>query len=187
MTFTNNSADDVFLTKIQARGTAVATKNPCTVRSIDTASQTEYGERKYVAQTKFIPTTSEAQDWCDYQASIYGSPIEILTMNIPANETSVKQALSRDISDRITVTATNDTNLGINTDFFIESEAHNVTLGGTEHTVQHNSLQLLADTLSSGFLANQSSVLIQSQHSRSNNGLVNSKILDEYTSDSSNA
>ena len=136
MTFTNNSADDVFLTKIQARGTAVATKNPCTVRSIDTASQTEYGERKYVAQTKFIPTTSEAQDWCDYQASIYGSPIEILTMNIPANETSVKQALSRDISDRITVTATNDTNLGINTDFFIESEAHNVTLGGTEHTVQ---------------------------------------------------
>ena len=136
MTFTNNSADDVFLTKIQARGTAVATKNPCTVRAIDTDSQAEYGERKYVAKTKFIPTTTEAQDWCDYQASIYGSPVEILTMNIPANETSVRQAMSRDISDRITVTANNDAKLGVNADFFIESEAHNVSLGGSEHTVQ---------------------------------------------------
>ena len=136
MSFTNNSADDVYMTKIQARGTAVATKNPCTVRAIDSASQAEYGERKYVAKTQFIPTTTEAQDWCDYQAVIYGSPVEILTLNIPANETSVRQALSRDISDRITVTANNDAKLGINADFFIESEAHNVSIGGSEHTVQ---------------------------------------------------
>ena len=136
MTFTNNSGDDIYLTKIQARGTAVATKNPCTVRSVDTASQAEYGERKYVAKTKFIPTTSEAQDWCDYQASIYGSPVEILTMNIPSDETSIRQVLSRDISDRITVTANNDAKLGVSADFFIESESHKVSNGGTVHTAQ---------------------------------------------------
>jgi len=139
MTFTNNSTDDIFMTKIQSRGTAVSTKNPCTVRAIDTTSQTTYGERKYVAKTKFIPTTSEAQDWCDYQMSIYGSPVEILSMTIPAgNGDNIKEILARDISDRITVTANNDAKLGINADFFIESEAHTVTNSGTSHMVKWN-------------------------------------------------
>ena len=75
ITLTNSATgSDGYLTKLQARGTAVTTKNPCIVRAIDTTSQTTYGERKYVAKTKFIPTTSEAQDWCDYHAVIYGSP-----------------------------------------------------------------------------------------------------------------
>jgi hypothetical protein len=136
MTFTNNSSDDIYLTKIQARGTAVNTKNPCIVRAIDTASQTEYGDRKYVVKTKFIPTTSEAQDWCDYQMSIYGSPVEILTLDIPPDETTVRAVLARDISDRVTVTAINDSKLGVNGDFFIESESHVVTRGGTEHKIK---------------------------------------------------
>ena len=131
-----NSAtgSDVYLTKIQARGTAVSTKNPCTVRTIDTASQAAHGERKYVAQTQFIPTTSEAQDWCDYQISIYGSPIEILTMNINSSDDDNRfQALVRDISDRITVVASNDTQMGVNADFFIEHEKHVVSDGGAKH------------------------------------------------------
>ena len=137
MTFTNNGTSDVFMTKIQARGTAVATKNPCTVRAIDSISQSTYGERKYVAGTKFIPTTREAQDWCDYQMSIYGSPVEIISLQVPGNTSgNLGQVLSRDISDRITVTANNDANLGINADFFIESEAHSVSVGGTEHNVE---------------------------------------------------
>ena len=125
---------DAYLTKIQARGTAVSTKNPCIVRAIDTASQTAHGERKYVAKTQFIPTTSEAQDWCDYQMSIYGSPIEILTMTINSSDDDNRfQALVRDISDRITVVASNDTQMGINADFFIENEKHTVSDGGTKH------------------------------------------------------
>ena len=136
MTFTNNSSDDIYMTKIQARGTAVNTKNPCIVRAIDAASQTEYGDRKYVVKTKFIPTTSEAQDWCDYQMSIYGSPVEILTMTIPPDETTVRAVLARDISDRITIIADNDSQLGINADFFIESESHVVTQGGSDHRIK---------------------------------------------------
>ena len=138
MTFTNSATgSDVFMTQIRARGTAVTTKNPCIVRAIDTTSQTAYGERKYTAKTKFIPTTSEAQDWCDYQMSIYGSPVEILTITIPTSASNnLGQVLSRDISDRITVTANNDSKLGINADFFIESEIHSVTNGGTQHSTQ---------------------------------------------------
>jgi hypothetical protein len=132
-----NAADGslVYLTKIQARGTAVSTKNPCIVRAIDTTSQGIYGERKYVAKTKFIPTTSEAQDWCDYQVSIFASPTNILTLTIPASaQGNIGQALVRDLSDRITVTATGDAKLGINEDFFVESEKHQVSAGGQEHT-----------------------------------------------------
>ena len=87
-----------------------------------------------MAKTKFIPTTSQAQDWCEYQMAIYGSPIEILTMTIPASaQGNIGQVMSRDISERITVTANNDAALGINADFFIEYEKHKVSKGGTEH------------------------------------------------------
>ena len=136
ITLTNSATGSSgYVTKLQARGTAVSTKNPCIVRAIDTTSQGIYGERKYVAKTKFIPTTSEAQDWCDYQAAIYGSPTNILKMTIPASAPgNISHALNRDLSDRITVTATNDTKLGINEDFFIESERHQVSEGGLEHT-----------------------------------------------------
>ena len=135
ITLTNSATGSSgYVTKLQARGTAVSTKNPCIVRAIDTASQAIYGERKYVAKTKFIPTTSQAQDWCEYQMAIYGSPIEILDMTIAASDPSnIAQALNRDLSERITVTATNDAALGISADFFIEHERHKVRNGGTEH------------------------------------------------------
>jgi len=135
ITLTNTSASAGFVTLLKARGTAVNTKNPCIVRAIDTTSQGIYGERKYKAKTEFIPTTSQAQDWCDYQMAIYGSPIEILTMTIATStDNNIGQVLTRDISDRITITATNDAALGISADFFIEHERHKVGVGGKEHT-----------------------------------------------------
>jgi len=134
ITLTNGSSSPGYVTLLKARGTAVNTKNPCIVRAIDATSQGIYGERKYTAKTKFIPTTSQAQDWCDYQMAIYGSPIEILTMTIATStDNNIGQVLTRDISDRITITATNDAALGISADFFIEHEKHKVSNGGTEH------------------------------------------------------
>ena len=135
ITLTNSvTGSDGYLTKLQARGTAVSTKNPCIVRAIDTVSQGIYGERKYVAKTKFIPTTSEAQDWCEYQVSVAGSPTNILTMTVPASTPgNIGHVLNRDLSDRITVTASNDAKLGVSEDFFIESERHKVSAGGQEH------------------------------------------------------
>ena len=134
ITLTNGSASAGYVTLLKARGTAVSTKNPCIVRAIDTTSQGIYGERKYVAKTKFIPTTSQAQDWCEYQMVTYGSPIEILTMTIAANsQGNIGQVMNRDLSERITVVANNDAALGVNADFFIEHERHTVSDGGKQH------------------------------------------------------
>ena len=135
ITVTNNHATvSAYLTKLQARGTPV-TQTQNTVRAIDTASQTKYGERKFVAETEFIPNTSEAQQWCEFQLAIYATPVNILKMSFIANNSDalLYQALIRDISDRITVTATNEAELGINADFFIESERHKID--GNKHEV----------------------------------------------------
>ena len=60
--------------------------------------------------------------------SILGSPIDILTMVFSAKVSSNEvAALSLELSDRITIVATNQAGLGINADFFIESEKHNIT------------------------------------------------------------
>ena len=136
ITLTNSATgSDVYLTKIQARGTPVTVKDPVVVRAIDTASQTAHGDRKYTAATEFIPSSAEAQDWCDYQMAIYGSPIPILKMTIQAGDDDNRfQTLVRDISDRITVVATNDAGMGINADFFIEAERH--TVSRQNHVVQ---------------------------------------------------
>ena len=138
ITITNNHAStNAFLTKLQARGTAV-TQKQATVRSIDTTSQAKYGERKFVAETEFIPNTTEAQRWCEFQLSIYSTPVNILKMSYVASLSAglIHQAITRDISDRVTVTANNDSELGINADFFIESERHSVN--GNTHLVSYS-------------------------------------------------
>lgn len=138
ITVTNNHAStNAFLTKLQARGTPV-TQKQATVRSIDTTSQAKYGERKFVAETEFIPNTTEAQRWCEFQLSIYSTPVNILKMSYVASLSTglIHQAITRDISDRVTVTANNDSELGINADFFIESERHSVN--GNTHLVTYS-------------------------------------------------
>jgi hypothetical protein len=73
-----------------------------------------------------MPDTAEGQSWADYHLSIYKDPIPIVEIWVNANRdhTHLVEALSRDISDRITLVATNDAGLGINEDFFIEAEKH---------------------------------------------------------------
>ena len=140
MGFTNGHATDtVYMTKIAARGTAVSSNNPVQVRSLDATSQAAYGQRKYKAQTEFLPSSTEAQSWCDYQLSIYASPIEILTMTFSANVSheNLAQSLLRDISDRITIVANNNAKLGISADFFIETEQHSTSPGGMHFVTWH--------------------------------------------------
>ena len=137
ITLTNSATGSVaYLTKIQARGTAVTTRNPVVVRAIDSASKTKYGERKYEAESRFFPDSKMAQQWCDYQLSIYESPVDIFTMHYSAfiND-NIEPALNLDISNRVTIVGSNEANLGFSTDFFIESVAHRVTAGGMNHMV----------------------------------------------------
>ena len=133
----NHASSSAYLTKLQARGTAVTQKQN-TVRSIDTSSQAKYGERKFVAETQFIPNTTEAQKWCEFQLSIYSTPVNILKMGVVAGTSTamLAEALTLDISNRITVTANNESELGVNEDFFIESEKHQIR--AANHTVTYS-------------------------------------------------
>ena len=140
ITLTNNhTTSTAYLTKVQARGTAVISNDPVIVTAVDATSQASYGERKYVATSDFFPSSTNAQLWCDYHNSVFGSPLAILTMSINANQSDAvqTQVLARDISDRITGVANNNSGLGINADFFIESIRHVVKRGSTDHTVTY--------------------------------------------------
>ena len=127
----------LYVSKLQARGTALLQTDFIEVEAVDSDSVTAYGERSYTASTPFFPNTFEAQSWATYHQQIYSSPINYLTMTFSANanDASMTQAINREVSDMVTITANNNANLGINSTFFIEEIKHNVTRGGTRHMV----------------------------------------------------
>ena len=150
-----------YVTLLQGRGVPIYAKDLVTVVAESTASQAIYLKRTFVNPGEFIPTTQQAQDYCDFNLSIYKDPNPILTITVLANTSALilAEALNRDIGDRITVTADNltsiGTGLGINTDFFVESIRHHVTREGT-HTMQ---LQCSPASMFGGFFILDSSLL----------------------------
>mgnify|MGYP005816065311 CR=1 FL=1 len=131
----NTHPDDIYITKLQARGQAAETNTKVIVRAIDTTSQTVFGDRKYESKTPFHPSAELAQDWCDYHLSVYSDPVQIIGMTFDADSGSnLTQVLNREISERITLVATGDAGLGISADFFIESVQHTIVPGN--HTVR---------------------------------------------------
>jgi hypothetical protein len=134
---TNNASVTAYITKLQARGTPVEELDPVIITKSDSASITAYGERTYPGPGKFISDSLEAEQYCGFQLSIYKSPIPVLAMHISANRDAnlMAEVLAREVSDRITVVATGDTDLGLNGDFFVERMTHTVSGGGTSHTV----------------------------------------------------
>ena len=124
--YTNGGTVGLFLTLAQARGTPLNRNDPIRVEAEDTASQLKYGERTFSPRRQFIPNSAEGQDWADFNLSIYKDPIPIIRVRLDANRDSahLDQALARDISDRITLVMTGGSGLGINEDFFIETERH---------------------------------------------------------------
>jgi len=142
---TNGHTADVYLTKLQARGTPVTASNTVKVLAEDSTSQTSYGLREYPSgsEAKWIPDQEEANDWSRYHLSAHKDPTATITIHINANESTagMQKALELDVSDRITVTASNNVKLGLSRDFFIETIRHRISAGG-----KHN-LQLdLSDT-----------------------------------------
>jgi hypothetical protein len=135
ISLTNNASQTAHITKLQARGTPVNASDPITIKAEDSSSQTAHGERVYPSPAKFVPTTNQAQDYCDFLVSIYKDQIPVLRTDFIANtdDNHLNQARLRDISDRITVQ--NDW-LGIDEDFFIEAITHRISHAGLEHWVR---------------------------------------------------
>ena len=133
---TNNDAGVVYLTFLQARGTAVYKGDPVRIVSTDSTSQTAFGRRTYPLPGKFYPSTTVAKTYTDAGLARYKDQLAIISLTYRADMDSahLTQAISRDLSDRISLVAQNTlasgAQLGINTDMFIESEEHRLDLGG---------------------------------------------------------
>ena len=127
----------VWLQTLKARGTPVHLKDTTLVSQTASASVTKYGERKFTADTPFFPYLATAQSWCNYQIQMYSTPINIMTMTFNANisQNNMNAAVELDISDRITLVATGNAELGVSGDFFIEEVNHSITNGGQVHMV----------------------------------------------------
>jgi hypothetical protein len=128
ITLTNNASVTAYITKLQARGTAISADDPASIKQEDATSKTAFGKRTWPSRTKFIPSTSEALDSADFNLSIYKDPTAVLQLSYFANKdsNSVNEMLDRDISERVTVVAENTADLSIDRDFFIEAVRHQI-------------------------------------------------------------
>ena len=125
----NNGTVTAYITKLQARGTAITADHAVTIQASDSTSQTAFGKRTWPSQTtQFIPTSDEAVDWANFHLSIYKDPTAMLQLTYYANrdQNALNEMLDRDISERVTVVAANTADLDINRDFFIEGIKHQI-------------------------------------------------------------
>ena len=58
-----------------------------------------------------------------------------MTFNANVSQNNMDAALELDVSGRIRLVATNNAELGVNEDFFIEEVNHSITNGGQVHMV----------------------------------------------------
>jgi len=130
ITVVNNGTVPAYLTKLQARGLPLESDDPVRHVATDSSSQTDFGQRTFKNRIAFSDI-DEANDWAEYNLSIYKDPIPIMEITFAASRdaTHHEQAMGRDVSDRITLVANRSggTELGINADFFIESIRHVVS------------------------------------------------------------
>jgi hypothetical protein len=122
----NGHSGAVYITKLQAQGHKVTVKDPVEIVATDAASQTAFGKRTYPHPGKFVPDTEEAQNWADFHISAWKDPVPLLRLTMVGNRSTatLTDIHSRDISDLVTVTASNDAGLGIAEDFFVEQVHH---------------------------------------------------------------
>ena len=75
-----------------------------------------------------MPTAEEAQNWADFHVGAWKDPVPLLKVTLVGNRSTatLTDIMSREISDLVTVTASNDTGLGISEGFFVESVHHQI-------------------------------------------------------------
>lgn len=127
----NHATSNMFITKLQNRGTEIYNLDPVSVRAEDATSQTAYGQRTFNRSdlAVWIPDTFSAQEWAEYMLSLFKDPSPMVSLTITGQK-SLYQAieiLTRTISDRIGIEADGNAGLGFNEDFFVENYAYDIT------------------------------------------------------------
>lgn len=137
ITVTNNhgSAAAVF-TLIQARGVPVTRPDSYKVSAADATSQAEYLKRSYPFPSNWYANAASAQASADYIVYRHKDPRPLLSVAFTAfNAALLSEAVTRDLSDRVTVVATElHTMLGIDQDFHIEAIRHHYSVPGLLET-----------------------------------------------------
>ncbi len=145
----NDTVSTATLTLIQARGEPVRRRESIRVNEEDAASKNDYGTRTYRLPGPWLPDTNTARDFTQYVLSRYKDPLPVVRMLFKAikNNAHMIQALTRKISDRITVRAqTPHFPFGIDTDFFIEAIGHRITAAGSVHEVFYDLSDAIGDS-----------------------------------------
>ena len=126
ISLTNGHSGTVYITKLQAQGNAVSAKDNFEVTASDSTSQTTFGKRTYPHPGKFVPDALEAQNWADFHIAAWKDPVPLLKLTLVGNRSAatLTDIMSREISDLVTVTATNGAGLGIDEGFFVEAVHH---------------------------------------------------------------
>lgn len=137
MVITNNNASTAYLMLLQARGIPVVEDHTTIVKDEDSTSIAKYGRRPYRYTAKFLADIAEVQAFLGHLKASYKDPHPVITLSMLANASadSMTEALTRDVSDCITIDADGAANLGINDDFFVERIAHRIASTG-EHTFE---------------------------------------------------
>lgn len=148
LAITNAGTATATFTLIRARGYKVTKNAIARISADDSVSASKYGKRTYKLPSKWLQNLNVAKDYADFLVSRYKDPTPRLMLKYIANKDSMSltDALSRDISDRVTVTANSSkTELGINLDFYVESIAHKIRSGGAIHEVELTLFDCLTD------------------------------------------
>ncbi len=135
---TNDGAFSGFLTTVQARGTSLTENEEIISEIKDETSIANYGEREFPLDAGFYPSREIANVRLDWYKSQYADPTPVLALTFSAfrNDSLAALAQSIDLNQRLTIVADNEaTELGINTDFYVESIRHSIGVAGKTHQV----------------------------------------------------
>lgn len=125
------AATDLVVTLLAASGQQLfRLRQPHQILIEDVASKTLYGRRTYPLPGRWYSSPTYAANAAALLLSKVKDPQPLLTIGLTGNDPArLTQMWSRDLGDRITLVANNETKLGINTDFYIEAITHTLEAG----------------------------------------------------------
>ena len=136
LTFTNDQAYPMYLSKCQVRGYAVRAKEPLVITSSDSTSITAYGKRVLSINAPLMNQQIDAQMLADHLVAQYKDPHhDVRGLMFYANRDATMMGIARDIKigDQIAVT---EPQIGLSAEaLFVYAIAHNISRNGYLHTV----------------------------------------------------
>ena len=143
----NTSSQTIYLTKLQARGKVVADEGDSEEFDYRSDSIANYGRRTYAFPAGFITDRQEARGFIAVllAQTVEAHPKVSLEVNPNLSDGLLEKVLELEVSDRVTVIATDVSHLGLDQDMYIETINHDITAPGI-----HRTRYVLSSALASG-------------------------------------